>query len=58
MKLKNEMITVVGDTEGVNLDVPFVAIEADQDESLIFIEDALTPEEALDSVFDESDDWE
>lgn len=58
MKLKNEMITVVGDTDGVNLDTPFVAVEADQDESLIFIEDALTPEEALNSVFDDSDDWE
>lgn len=58
MKLKNEMVTVVGDTDGVNLDAPFVAVEADQDESLIFIEDALTPEEALNSVFDDSDDWE
>lgn len=58
MKLKNEMVTVVGDVDGVNLDTPFVAVEADQDLSTIFIEDALTPEEALDSVFDDSDDWE
>lgn len=58
MKLKNEMVTVVGDVDGINLDTPFVEVEADQDLSTIFIEDALTPEEALNSVFDDSDDWE
>lgn len=54
MKSKNrrlEMVTVTDDLDLWN--VPFVMVEADQDLSTVFIEDSMTDEEALESVFDE-----
>ncbi|WP_156923304.1 hypothetical protein WMO13_05305 [Ignatzschineria larvae DSM 13226] len=54
MKLKYTLIT---STNPADLGIPFVAVEAD-DLSLVFVEDAMSPEDAIASMIDEMEEPE